>query len=80
MQVSVAPLMAAMTNSYLVLHTRPVGHNATVQASSAVGIGHQLCGHLHAGGEGVYGLMWTKADKGGGRVDFCHIFADVLYG
>jgi len=32
-------LMAAMTNSYLVLHARPVGHKATVQASSAVGVG-----------------------------------------
>jgi len=64
-------LMAAMTNSYLDLHTRPVGHKATVQASSAVG------GHPHGG------WGWPDADKsgqGGGRVDFCHIFADVLYG
>ena len=34
-------LMAEMTNnSYLVLHARPLGHKATVQASSAVSVGH----------------------------------------
>ena len=30
-------LMAAMTNSYLVLHARPVGHKARVEAYSQQG-------------------------------------------
>ena len=34
----------------------------------------RVCGHPQ--GRGVY----PDADKGGGRVSFCYIFADVLYG
>jgi len=37
-----------------------------------------LCGRLQGGRR--YVLMRTKADKGGGGVNFCYIFADVLYG
>jgi len=71
-------LMAAMTtcNSYLVLHARPMGQRHGISVISS--LRHQLCGRPHRR-RGI----WPDVDKsrqGGGRVDFCHIFADVLYG
>ena len=75
-------LMAAMTNSYLVLHARPVGHKATVQASTAEllmpkpslrvsriregNFVYSLINFADVRTGGGYGLMWTKTDKGEG--------------